>query len=307
MLTRLANRRVLITGASGFIGKHVVALGQRLGAELYVLCRNGLPGLHLREWLVDIRNAEAVRDAVSAIQPEGILHLTAGGVAYGSSLLPELLKVNTIGLVHILEASAVLRIPPRIVIAGSGFEYAPNNRPLTELDPLLPTSAYGVSKAAATMLAALYAARMPITVLRLFSLYGPGELEPRLTPYIIAKAIRGESIDLTTGEQIRDYTFVEDAAEAFWRALATPEETSSLRVLNVATGVHVSLRQFVESLAGVLKDHGIKADLRFGARPYRTDELMVYCAEVSRLQSSLSWVPDTPLALGLAKTVRAYL
>lgn len=307
MLKCLANRRVLVTGASGFIGKHVVAMGQRLGAELHVLCRNGLPGLHLREWLVDIRNAEAVKDAVSAVQPEGILHLVARGVAYGSSSLANLLEVNTVGLVNLLEAAGALRMPPSVVIAGSGFEYAPNNSPLSELDPLLPASAYGVSKAAATMLAALYAGRMPITVLRLFSLYGPGELEPRLTPSIIEKAIRGESIDLTAGEQIRDYTFVEDAAEAFWRALATSEKITSLRVLNVATGVQVILRQFVEALAGVLEDHGIEADLRFGARPYRTDELMVYCADVSRLQSSLSWVPGTPLEAGLTQTVDAYL
>jgi UDP-glucose 4-epimerase len=306
-LKMLASRRILVTGASGFIGRHVVALGQRVGVELHAISRSGSANLQLREWHVNIRNFKAVKETVLSIEPDGILHLAAEGVAYGSSLLPQLLEVNAIGLAHLLEAAAELKRPPFVVIAASGFEYAPSDRPLSEVDAMMPNSAYGVSKASATMLAALYATRIPITVLRLFSLYGPGEPKSRLTPYIITKAIRGEPVDLTAGEQIRDYTYVEDAAETFWRALATPETAEGLRILNVGTGIQISLRQFIEALAGVLENHGVKADLRFGARPYRADELMFYCADVSKLQSSLSWVPDTPLLMGLEKSVGAYL
>lgn len=282
--------RVLITGATGFLGRHVVARGQKRGIELHTLgC--------------DIANAAHVRNAVSGVRPEGIIHLAAAGVAYDETDTASLLRTNALGLAHLLEAAAELPAPPPVVCAGSGFEYASLDRARRESDPVAPNTPYGASKAAGTAVASVFAARLPMTVLRLFSFYGPGEPAERLAPYLIAKARAGEPADLTAGKQLRDYAEVGDVAEAFWRALDQPPTNGKLRLLNVATGKSVTLRDFCEILATILREAGCAPDLRFGARPYRPDEMMNYTADISLLESTLGWMPATSLEIGLRRMV----
>jgi UDP-glucose 4-epimerase len=295
--------RVLLTGATGFVGSHVLNLGIALGAEIHVLSRSPFVRPGITVWNGDLTRADQVTEVLSAVKPDAILHLAAGGVAYGSQATSDLLRVNTVGLASVLEATAVLDLHPAVVVAGSGFEYAPQARELRETDPIGPTSSYGLSKAAATMVATLFAGQMPITILRLFSLYGPGEQEPRLVPYVIAQARKRQPVDLTPGTQVRDYTFVGDAAEAFWRALAVPPRAEQPRILNVASGRIVTLRCFTELLAQEMSQHGLFPDLRFGARPFRPDELMHYTADRSLLIKTLGWSPTTSLEQGLAQTV----
>jgi len=146
---------------------------------------------------------------------------------------------------------------------------------------------------------------LPVTVLRPFSLYGPGEAAGRLAPYLIAKVRAGEPVDLTAGEQLRDYAEVGDVAEAFWRALDRPPTNGKLRLLNIATGKSVTLRDFCDILATILRDAGYAPDLRFGARPYRPDEMMDYTADVSLLESTLGWIPATSLETGLRRMIYA--
>jgi nucleoside-diphosphate-sugar epimerase len=283
---------VLITGATGFLGRHVVVGGQKRGAELHTLGR-------------DIANAAHVRNAVSRLRPKGIIHLAAAGVAQEETDTASLLRTNALGLAHLLEAAAELPAPPPVVCAGSGFEYAPLDCARRENDPVAPNTPYGASKAAGTAVASVFAGRLPITVLRLFSLYGPGEAAGRLAPYVIAKARAGEPADLTPGKQLRDYAEVGDVAEAFWRALDQPPTNGKLRLLNVGTGKPVALRDFCEILATILREAGCAPDLRFGTRPYRPDEMMNYTADVGLLESTLRWMPATSLESGLRRMVYA--
>ena len=292
--------RVLVTGAGGFVGRHVAEMGRRLGAELHVFGRSA-PGEDAAFHGGEIEDAARVAAVVAEVAPAGIIHLAAAGVSYGQSDVRGLCRVNALGLANVLEAASQLASPPAVVFAGSGFEYAPLDRARCESDPLLPNSAYGASKAAATAVASFYAARMPVTVLRPFSIYGAGEPAGRLAAYVIAKTRAGEPVDLTPGEQLRDYAEVGDVAEAFWRALAQPPPIGVLRALNVASGEVITLRAFVEAVADALRGSGLKPDLRFGARPYRSDEMMNYTAGISLLRDTLGWAPSTPLATGLAR------
>ena len=300
-------QRVLVTGGEGFVGRHVVAAGRLRGAEVFALSR--IPGesegvTAVRCDMADVGN---VREIVRRIRPQGIIHLAAGGVGYATGSVSELLAINTLGLAGLLEAAAALKPPPAVVIAGSGFEYAQADRPIREGDRLGPTSAYGVSKASATLVAGFFREKLPVTVLRLFSLYGPGEREPRLVPYVIACSQRNVPIELTSGEQVRDYTFVEDAAEAFWRTLDRSREAVCPPVLNVASGRPITLRKFVELVGSEMAQRGFAPDLRFGARPYRTDEMMTYTADIGALTECLTWSPETTLEKGIGLTVDAML
>lgn len=306
-VNKWVGRHVLITGGTGFVGRHVVAQGVNGGAKIFTVSieQDGLSGVpHYRASVVD---SERIRTVIQETRPEAIIHLAAGGVAYGSATLAEMLRINTLGLQTVLEAADALETKPCVVVAGSGFEYAYQDRPLVETDPLAPMSPYGVSKAAATLVAGFYAQRMPITVLRLFSVYGPGERLPRLIPYIIEQTLKGQPVLLTAGEQLRDYTYVEDVAECFWRALALPPDFKGLRVINVASGQPVTLRVVAETLTSILRDHGLAPDIHFGAKPYRHDEPMMYVANINRMIEWLQWRPGTSLREGLRRTVESFL
>ena len=338
--------RVLVTGASGFVGRQVVKIGRRLGVEMHLFGRTspasakehrhpersagssatgaqsrdpGGPLTHGAEadrrgpstalhsaqddgfHAGEIEDAARVAEVVAEVAPAGIIHLAAAGVSYGQTDVDAMCRMNVLGLANVLEAACQLASPPAVVCAGSGFEYAPLDRARRENDALLPNSAYGASKAAATAIASFYAARLPVTVLRPFSIYGAGEPAGRLAAYVIAKTRAGEPVDLTPAEQLRDYAEVGDVAEAFWRALAQPPAIGALRALNVGSGEVITLRAFVEAVADVLRRAGFTPDLRFGARPYRSDEMMNYTADISLLRSTLGWTPPTPLATGLAR------
>ena len=292
--------RVLVTGASGFVGRHVVEMGRRLGVELHAFGRHAA-GADVEFHAGEIEDEARVAEVIRNVAPTGIIHLAAAGVAYGQSDVAGLCRVNALGLANVLEAASQLASPPAAVCAGSGFEYAPLDRARRESDPLLPNSAYGASKAAASAIASFYAARLPVTVLRPFSIYGAGEPAGRLAAYVVAKTRAGEPVDLTPGEQLRDCAEVGDVAEAFWRALVQPAPVGALRALNVGTGEAITLRAFVETVAEALRGAGFAPDLRFGARPYRSDEMMNYTADISLLRATLGWIPSTPLAAGLGR------
>jgi nucleoside-diphosphate-sugar epimerase len=108
-------------------------------------------------------------------------------------------------------------------------------------------------------------------------------------------------VELTAGEQLRDYMDVCDAAEAFWRAMASRPQDNQLRVLNVASGQVITLRDFCEKLAEELRSANYTPDLNFGIRPYRSDEMMNYTADITLLKETLQWQPKTSLKDGLRR------
>ena len=298
-------RRVLITGATGFIGRHLVERAIRTGATVTTLSRAAanIPGVSAHR-IVDIGDRETTGLAIRELQPEAILHVASSGVTEKTEF-SEMLRSNAIGTDNLLSAAKSLKKPPSFVMAGSGYEYAPQTRPLTEDDPVGPRSAYGISKAAATFCAATYAAEVPITVLRIFNVYGPGERLPRLLPYIVQNARSGQPIELTSCEQVRDFVYVRDIASLFWRALECQSVGGQMRILNASSGTAVRLKDFVCIAIRVLAKHGLKAQPEFGARPYKTGEPMYYVADTTRLRSTFGDLQFTTLDNGIKQTLEA--
>lgn len=302
-------RRVLVTGGSGFVGRSVLKLGLAAGVELHNLSTSlTTPSEGVIHHPADLADVDAVSRIVQEVQPDAVLHLAARGVVYNpNESIFALVAANISGLVALFETSLKLPVPPPFVIAGSWFEYAPSLTPYRETDPLLPTLPYTATKIAANDVAAFFARRLPVTVLRLFSLYGPHEKSPRLVPYIIEQAIKEQPVQLTPGEQVRDYVYVEDAAEAFWRALIIPPTDPLIRILNVGSGEAIQLKQFIALLVDSLQGHGLNADVRFDGQPYRNNENMYAVADTERLESCLKWKPATPWQTGLESTVTHFL
>ena len=298
---------LLTTGGAGFIGARLVQQANTTH-ELHNIV-NTRPAEHGTNYHTSLSNTERVAQIITDTAPDAILHLAAAGVSRGKLDLQHMLTVNVLGLQAMLEAAASLPTPPHVVIAGSWFEYAALDvpRPFREDDALSAALPYSVSKIAASTVAEHYASRLPITILRVFSVYGVGEPLPRLAPYIVEQTLKGEPVDLTPCEQVRDYVNVDDVAAGFLRAMSHPPTDGRLRVLNLGTGRGVTLRDFVEQIGAALVTHGYQPQLNFGARPYRPTEAMHAVADVTQLQAALNWTPQTPLAEGIPATVAAHL
>ena len=304
-LNALRNQRVLVTGATGFLGARFAEWGERHGTEVIRLHRRAAATDTSRIVVADLRDPQAVRDAVERARPDGVLHLAAAGVSAGSLRAAELLEANAIGTANLLEA--LLRIGPvPVVMAGTAFEYRPCDRPLVESDPLDPPTPYGVSKAAAALCASWHASQRPITILRLFNVYGVGEPLPRLIPSIIDAARARRPVELSTCTQVRDFVYVEDVARLFWTALAEPPPIGSARIVNVSSGRPAPLRQYVEHLADALREQGLEPDLRFGARPTRSGEPRMLAGDPTMLTRTFGGLPPTSFEEGIRRTVEAW-
>lgn len=303
-LAQWRDKPVLVTGGTGLIGQYVIEIGLRAGVEIHNFSTRSHPVSDAVHHTVDLRNREQVLETVRMISPVGVLHLAAGGVT-DSAGMASLLQTNVIGIQTLLEALTGAA-PVPVVIAGSWFEYAPQDRPLRETDATLAWSPYTATKLAAHIIASYYARQLPITILRIFSVYGPGERLPRLAPYVIESALAQRPVELTAGEQVRDYVYAGDVARAFWYALHHRAPDQAFRVLNVGTGQPITLRFFVEKLLAILREHGLHPEIIFGAKPYRDHETMYAVADTTAIRAALGWQPVTSLEDGFRAMLANY-
>lgn len=294
----LVDTRWLVTGDTGFIGRRVVSILRSRGAQVYGLNR-GVEG--------DLRHGLAWRSRLLGFAPHYVLHLAAAG-ASGSVAPSELREVNVEGTRVLLQTLGESAAPPRVILAGTGAEYASQNRLLTEDDALGPSSPYGESKAAAREVAEGFKDQLSLTWLRLFNIYGPGESSQRLTPYLVQSARAGTSALLSSGEQVRDFSYVDDVANLLIHSGLTASGQPSWEVANVGSGVALSVRQFVECVGAALLRHQLVLETHYDARPPSAHDSPFYAPDVQKMKQKLAAkMVETSLKEGVAKTVEAML
>ena len=300
-------KKVLISGYSGFIGQHVRQLGLDYGVDFYYLGRNK-PELVADEKYIyyDFSDSCPNLSVIGAFSFDFFIHLAAPGVRYGSGNLENTIQFSTIGLVNILEVLKAQLKPPTLILIGSGFEYNSLERAHEEGDELWPNSIYSLGKLSTYQIAQYYSKNFNVHWLRPFSVYGVGEDESRFIPYVIKKSLLGESIDVTGCDQIRDYAYVDDVAEAIWRVCALPIRQKHFSVCNISSGIRISLKDFIKETIGILESKGCHPDILWGKRPYREDERMVYIANVDKMKNMLGWEMPTSIASGLNEMISYY-
>jgi nucleoside-diphosphate-sugar epimerase len=297
-------RRVLVTGAGGFCGAAIADALAAAGDDVIATMRPGgrrpPAGLRVAEW--DLRDPDAVGALVRDIRPHVCIHAAAAGARARCDDVDELVQVNvvaTAALTTALAAHGALRL----VTLGSSSEYGTPAGAMAEDVVPAPDDAYGVSKLAGGLMArTLSRAAGPETVhLRLFSVYGPGEDAERLVPRVLRAVATQSPIDLTPGEQARDFVYVDDVVEAVALAAARPGIDGA--VLNVGTGVETTVRRLAETACTIAGAD--PALLRFGAQPYRRGERFRWVADPRRAEAVLGFRARTPLAEGLQRTLAA--
>jgi nucleoside-diphosphate-sugar epimerase len=293
-------RRILVTGAGGFIGRHVMAPLLARGFSVHAVSRTALPGATCHA--VDLMDVAATRAVVDSVQPTHLLHL-AWTVAPGGFWTTRD-NLDWVGATLALYRAFVASGGTRFVGVGSCAEYdwSPDAvaAPLNEDAPCRPATLYGTAKDATRRLLTQAAGLDGVSFAwgRVFFLYGPGEKPGRLVSDTIARLARGEPIDTTAGTQRRDFLHVADVAGA----LAALADSAVAGPVNIASGEDRPLAEFLGEIGRQL---GQPSLLRFGARPMPVNEPARLAASVLRLRDEVGFVPRFREASGIADTIAA--
>jgi nucleoside-diphosphate-sugar epimerase len=290
--------RVLLTGATGFVGRRVVAPLVAAGHEVHAVTSRPE---HAEGDAVTWHRADllASPDVVRDIAPDVLVHL-AWYVEHGRFwTAPENVRWVEASLA-LLRAFAAAG-GARAVMAGTCAEYdwrALEGACHEDRTPLRPATLYGAAKHALHTVGSRFAEAEGFGLAwgRIFFVYGPGEPRERLVPSVGAALIAGEEVPTTRGDQQRDFMHVRDVAAAF-AALASSDVTGAV---NVASGHSVTVRQMVDAIAAAA---GRPELLRPGVLPTRAGDPALLVADVTRLRDEVGFTPSVPLTDGVADTL----
>jgi len=311
----LLGRNVLVTGAEGFIGSHVVEQVVAAGAHVRAFVwydPNGRRGWleelddavldAVEVWPGDIRDRGDVDDAVAGC--DTVLHLAALISIPHSYRSPEaFVATNVVGTLNVLEGCRRHGVARLVQTSTSEVYGTPDTVPITEAHELRAQSPYSATKIAADKLCESYANSfdLPVTVLRPFNTFGPRQSARAVIPTILGQLLSGRRrLELGSVIPRRDFTFVADTAAAF--ALAASTDLDPGTVIQLGTGTAVSVADLVDMTAAILglAVEVVKDDCR--VRPDRS-EVQVLLSDPSRAAALIGWRPTVGLEEGLRRTI----
>lgn len=298
----LENRRVLVTGATGFIGGYLCKALTDLGAQV---CGTGnseqKSNLGFEFFRGDITDLAFVEYCVRTARPEFVFHLAAT-----KSRTPDVaschraLHVNLLGSLNLLQALAGEKKVKRVVVVGTAEEYGDKRIPFKEEARESPTSPYSFSKLCVTHLSEMFFRlyRLPVVVMRPTLAYGPGQPNDMFLPALIESLVADRSFPMSAGRQTRDYVFISDIVDGLLRAALA--DSAPGHIFNLGSGESIELAKLANMVEKML---GKKKLVKLGAIDYRQGEILSYAVDTSRAKAVLGWSPQVSLEKGLGITI----
>lgn len=292
-------KKILLTGATGFIGRHCLPLLSARGYEVHaVSTRGSLDGSSVIHWhKVDLLNSLQLQDLVADVMPSHLLHFAWYAVPgkYWASLENIRWVQSSLELLQ----AFVKNGGDRAVMAGTCAEYDWKYGYCSEkVTPLAPSTLYGTCKHSLQIMLDSFSKQTGLSTAwgRIFSLYGPYEHQDRLTSSVIRSLLMGERARCSHGNQIRDFLYVKDVADAFVALL----ESSVEGPVNIGSGRPIILKNIIRKISGKIinRDH-----IEFGAVPVSSDDPPLLVADIRRLTKEVNWEPKYSLDRGLDETI----
>ncbi len=304
---QLKGAKVLITGATGFIGHHLVRYLAASGALVHGVSRAGAPGFSEGQCFVcDVSDRARVIEIIREVCPSYIFHLAANKARSAEIKdFRQCLDENVIGTLNLLEACQLSSCAPRFITLGTCEEYGGADAPYFETMRESPVSAYSYSKVAVTQLLQTFHRihGFPAVMLRVSLAYGPGQSDGMFLPTLIRSLISGQRFAMSRGEQTRDYVYIDDVIAALFRAAVCSDATG--QVINIVSGEPSRIVDVAKSVADLIGNR-VETLLDIGKIKYRQGEAMNYWADRSKAKHLLGWEPIVTLRDGLARTVEYY-
>jgi nucleoside-diphosphate-sugar epimerase len=299
--------RVLVTGGTGFVGANLVHRLVRDGHDVHLLVRPEADFWRIREiqqdlhlHQVNLTDREGVGRAVALSQPEWVFHLAVYGAYSFQTDLTQILQSDILGTANLLEACEQTGFAA-FINTGSSSEYGFKHYPPAELEYLEPNSHYAVAKASATLLCSYTSRRLrlPISTLRLYSVYGPYEDARRLIPRLIRYGLEGTYPPLASPEIARDFVYVNDVVDAYLKAIACPSPGLG-EVYNIGSGVQTRLNEVVEIVRRLV---AIPQAPVWNGMERRIWDTEVWVANSAKAQKTLNWTATYGITDGLLTTI----
>lgn len=310
-------KRVLVTGAGGFIGSHLTEYLINHGAAVRAFLRYTSGGSYgqldelsedikdkLEIYKGEVREFDSVKGAMKNI--DVVFNLAALiGIPYSYQHPFEVFETNTLGILNILSIARDMKIE-RIVHASTSEVYGSAQYvPIDEKHPLQPQSPYSASKIAADAIAMsfYYSFGTPVSIIRPFNTYGPRQSVRAIIPTIILQLIKKDEISLGSIETKRDFTFVKDTVSGF---IKIAESQNSIgEAINIGTSSEISVGDLAKKIAHILgKELKVSVE-KERIRP-KQSEVSRLLASNQKAKELVGWKPEYSLDAGLKETVEFY-
>lgn len=268
----LKNKRIIVTGGNGYLGRKLVDKLYSVGAQVYSLDIEHFDKTDYVNYVnIDLLNKSKLNDIINQINPTLVFHLAAIiNRTRDFSLSERIFEVNFKGTINLLEALINIKYE-NFIFTSTSEVYGGNlsQPPYLESDPYIPASPYSLSKHCAEMSIKTYSQiyNKNYSIFRVFNFYGDDMPDDFFLSQLLERLRRDEDFDMTSGEQIRDFLHVNDVLNAL---LLSIKKEAYNEVFNISSNVGVSLKD----LALKLKDElNSKSKINFGALPYRENEV----------------------------------
>ena len=298
---------ILLTGATGFLGSHILDKLVKNDYNVAILKRSWSDTWRINHLLDKIKvfdlDLTSLEKIFQSVKPEYIIHLATSYSKFDSDVdMNNMRKANILFPVELLEVGVKYGLKG-FINTGTFFEYDCSQQPINEDSPISPFNLYAQTKLDFELILKSYSEEININTFRIFSPYGERD-NNKLIPMLIQKALSKQIIQLSDGMQKLDFIYASDVADAYSEALKVmilKEKLGSYNVYNLGSGTPISVREIVSVVEQNLGEH---INVVWG-NPSTVDIPIAY-ADLTKIKKELSWIPSYSIHEGIANTIKYY-